>query len=87
MRRRDFITLLGGAAVAWPLAAHAQQPERMRSIGVLKGPAADDSESTARSRRRWGSWAGPMVATCESTIAGLRPILTAFTPTRPNSAL
>jgi putative tryptophan/tyrosine transport system substrate-binding protein len=48
MKRRAFVSLLGGVAVAWPLAAHAQQGERMRRIGVLLPSAADDPEYQAR---------------------------------------
>ena len=48
MRRRQFITILGGAAVVWPLVVRAQQPERMRRIGVLLPATADDSEYQAR---------------------------------------
>jgi putative tryptophan/tyrosine transport system substrate-binding protein len=53
VRRRQFISLLSGAAATWPLAARAQQTERMRRIGVLMGLAENDPDTKAGSPEKY----------------------------------
>jgi putative ABC transport system substrate-binding protein len=88
MRRREFLGGLGGAAVAWPIAARAQQPDRVRRIGVLQAINESDPEGQLRKapfvrglqKFGWTEGANVMI---DYRWGATTP--TAFAFTRPNS--
>ena len=78
MRRRDFIQVVGGAAAAWPLAARAQQVERVRRVGLLTGIAGEDTLTKLRTtaflqelqKLGWKEGGNLQIDSRASTVAG-----------------